>query len=345
MDKVMRLNEILKALALIVFFLCPTATSAAGFDCTQAVSQVEIMICDTPELNQLDDDLDSLYKLTKAHPNKAQLLQQLRGWLQGRNACEHEQCLLREYQQFVPVFAELVLAPLEAQPLSNTEPIRPNSDNAQAVRRDKTESGLSGRNVGAFESGHTGKMTTVAFGNHKTSSVFELTNDQVVQLLILSAWLSVFALILMVVLGLTGKVVIFYDIADAWWSISPLVFLIGGVIIAITLAPKDAEHGSAVLAQATLVLAGMGALVGIFLTFSNAIKYNRSVALGLLIGLGKAFISVFMAITFIGSFSGAISSKNSSRQAIGPTIILAIVGFLWISLVNGREVHEAKGWD
>jgi len=341
----MRINAILRAFAFGAFFSYSTSAYAAGFDCAQAVTQVEIMICDTPELSQLDDDLNSLYQLTKVHPDKVQLLQELSEWLQKRNACESEQCLLREYQRFLPAFGERVLVALEAQqPLSSGKPVRPNSDDAQVKRRDQTESEVSGRNVRAFEGGLSGKMTTVTLGNHKTSSAFELTDAQAFQFLKLSAWISVFALILMVVLGLTGKVVIFYDIADAWWSISPFVFLIGGFIITITLAPQDGKFGGTGLEQATLVLAGIGALVGVFLTFSNAIKYNRSIALGLLIGLGKAFISVFMAVTFIGSFSGAISSKNSSRQAIGPTILLAIVGFLWISLVNGREVHIAKGW-
>ncbi len=340
----MRINFIIKAFALIAFFSYSTLTSAAGFDCGQASTQVEIMICDTPELSQLDDDLNSLYELTKGHPNKAQLLQELREWLQKRNACESEKCLLREYHRFLPGFGERVLVALEAQPLASDKPVTANRDDAPVKRRNQIRSEFSGSNARPLEDGLSGKTATVALGDHKTSSFFKLTDEQVGQLFILFAWVALFALILMVVLGLTGKIVIFYDIADAWWSISPLVFLIAGVIIAGTLAPKDAKLGSAVLAQATLVLAGIGALVGVFLTFSNAIKYNRNIVLGLLIGLGKSFISVFMAITFVGSFSGAISSKNSSRQAIGPTILLGIVGFLWISLVNGPEVHEAKGW-
>jgi uncharacterized protein len=340
----MRINAILRAFAFVAFFSGSTSTFAAGFDCAQAVTQVEILICDTPELNRLDDDLDSLYQLTKAHPNKAQLLQQLREWLGKRNACENEQCLLRAYQRFLPAFGERVLGPLEAKPPSSEEPITPNRENAQVERSDPTEPEVSARAARISETGLSGKRATATQGNQDISSVFPLSDLQIEQLLKLSAWIVVGALILMVVLGLTGKVVIFYDVADAWWSISPFVFMVVGFIIAISLAPKGGKFAGTGLEQATLALALIGALVGVFLTFANAIKYNRSIALGLLVGLGKALISVLMAITFIGSFSGATDSRSSSRQAIGPAIVLAIVGFLWVALVNGRKVHIAKGW-
>jgi uncharacterized protein len=334
----------LSVLTTIALFFFANSVTAAGFDCAQAVTQVEILICDTPELNQLDDDLANLYQLAKAHPKKAQLLQQLREWLAKRNACENEQCLLRAYQRFLPAFGERVLGPLEAKPLASEEPLKPKSENAQVERSDPTEPEASARAARIPETVLTGETTTATQANHNPSSVFELSDLQIEQLLKLSAWTVVGALILMVVLGLTGKVVIFYDIADAWWSISPFVFMVVGFIIAISLAPKGGKFAGTGLEQAILALAAIGALVGVFLTFANAIKYNRNIALGLLVGLGKALISVLMAITFIGSFSGATDSRRSSRQAIGPAIALAIVGFLWVALVNGRKVHIAKGW-
>ena len=333
-----------KLFIVLAFFFCINIARGAGFDCAQAVTEVDVLICDTPELSQLDDDLNSLYQLTKEHPDKSLLLQELREWLAKRNACESEQCLLRAYKRFVPAFGERVLGPLEAQALSSAERVTPNREDVQVGRRNQTEPEVSGRDGGPFEIGLSGKTTVAAQGNNNASGAFELTELQTDQFLKLSAWAVVSALILMVVLGLTGKVVIFYDVADAWWSISPFVFMVGGFIIAMTLAPKGGKFAGTGLEQATLALAGTGALAGVFLTFSNAIKYNRSIALGLLVGLGKALISVLMAITFIGSFSGATDSRRSSRQALGPAILLAAVGFLWISLVNGRKVHEAKGW-
>jgi uncharacterized protein YecT (DUF1311 family) len=80
-----------------------TSVHSAGFDCSRATAKV--LICSSTELSQLDDEATRLYQLALKHPQKAELLAQLREWLKIRNACATVECIRASYQRFLPEFS------------------------------------------------------------------------------------------------------------------------------------------------------------------------------------------------------------------------------------------------
>lgn len=178
-----------------------------------------------------------------------------------------------------------------------------------------------------------------------TATKVEASTTQRDQFFKLALWVLLGALILLMGLGVSNRVVVFYDIKDAWWSISPLFFLVGAFVVSISLAPEGTkEFASTPVEKAVLALGILGSLVGIIITFYNAMLYNRSIFLGFVVGTGKTIVSVLLAITFIGSFNGAYSSKNTRREAALPALVLLLVGVLWAALVNGDRVYARKNW-
>lgn len=74
---------------------------AASFDCAKAATPIEKMICESPPVSNLDEQLTADYKvaLEKA-TDKDTLKQQQRAWLkEKRNACKDATCLFTVYQQ------------------------------------------------------------------------------------------------------------------------------------------------------------------------------------------------------------------------------------------------------
>lgn len=162
------------------------------------------------------------------------------------------------------------------------------------------------------------------------------------QLLKLGGWLLLGTLILLVILGITNRVVIFYDTADAWWSISPFLFVTAGIAIAVSLTPDGRAFATTPIEKAVLAGGGAGAILGVVMAFYNSIRYNQSVFLGLLVGTCKVIISVLMALTFIGSFRGVFDSRHTNREAALFALIGMAVGFLWFALVNGERVERHR---
>jgi len=78
-----------------------TIAQAASFDCGKASSKIEKLICGSPKLSALDDDLDKTYKAVQSNYSREEvqrLITEQRQWLKGtRNACGDEACLAQAY--------------------------------------------------------------------------------------------------------------------------------------------------------------------------------------------------------------------------------------------------------
>ncbi|BDY06155.1 MliC family protein [Ferrimonas sp. YFM] len=68
---------------------CSAAPSSPSFPCDAAgLSGIETLICQTPELAQLDTQLDRVYAAAVAESKEADILPAYqRGWIKGRNDC------------------------------------------------------------------------------------------------------------------------------------------------------------------------------------------------------------------------------------------------------------------
>jgi len=74
---------------------------SASFDCANAQSKAEHLVCDKPKLSEMDNKLDYVYRdvLSKAdNEQKKRVIAEQRHWLKNtRNVCEHETCLKHAY--------------------------------------------------------------------------------------------------------------------------------------------------------------------------------------------------------------------------------------------------------
>jgi uncharacterized protein len=75
-----------------------TPASAASFDCAKAATAVEKSICENEGLSQLDEMMTGAYKAQlAAHPNDPSIRNAQATWLQERNTCADDYCLLMAY--------------------------------------------------------------------------------------------------------------------------------------------------------------------------------------------------------------------------------------------------------
>lgn len=90
--------------------LLSTHANAASFDCNKAASWVEKTVCDSPELSKLDNVMAKKYRTnlnnvaneedSKSYKNNVIIDQKL--WLNfQRNTCKSEECLIREYKEYI----------------------------------------------------------------------------------------------------------------------------------------------------------------------------------------------------------------------------------------------------
>jgi uncharacterized protein len=92
-------------LILGTFFLLTIAGNihAASFDCGEATSEVEKLICGDDELSKMDESLNKAYKNALDIPFAPdELKEEQRNWLTAvRNVCQDSACLKRVYEQRV----------------------------------------------------------------------------------------------------------------------------------------------------------------------------------------------------------------------------------------------------
>ena len=73
--------------------------STPSFNCEKASTKIEEMICASPGLSKLDNDLGKAYsKKLKESPDIVSFKQQQRNWLKERNKCADETCLKQAYE-------------------------------------------------------------------------------------------------------------------------------------------------------------------------------------------------------------------------------------------------------
>jgi len=90
-------------LAFATLMLLPAGSaSAASFNCNYAQLPAEVAICNSPRLQDMDQQMASLYfRLANNSPGwmARQIKSQQRTWLGARNACGYDQgCLRRAYR-------------------------------------------------------------------------------------------------------------------------------------------------------------------------------------------------------------------------------------------------------
>jgi uncharacterized protein YecT (DUF1311 family) len=89
---------------------------AASFDCAKARTKVEHIICDTPEISKLDDELNTAYKAALQDVKQAVIVKQAqKRWMKERDRCADSACVMHAYANRLSTLQMLAETP-EASP-------------------------------------------------------------------------------------------------------------------------------------------------------------------------------------------------------------------------------------
>jgi len=85
---------------LLSIILFSTTAHAASFNCDQASTKVEKLICSDTQISKLDDEISFEYKraLSEGYNSPQQIKNEQRAWLKKRNNCINSECLIFEYK-------------------------------------------------------------------------------------------------------------------------------------------------------------------------------------------------------------------------------------------------------
>lgn len=111
-------------LLLVVLVAYPaTNAKATSFDCDEAKSAVEKMICTDTELSKLDEEMAAAYKTALGGPSPGSVKETQKKWLKTRNQCRDAACLKSSYSQQLALLQSLpvtFVSPVQSPNLSDT---------------------------------------------------------------------------------------------------------------------------------------------------------------------------------------------------------------------------------
>ncbi|HGM9964180.1 TPA: DUF4431 domain-containing protein [Providencia stuartii] len=108
-------------LFLFLIFVFPSITYAASFDCAKAQSNVEKLICNTPELSKADDELYVDYLQAKLVTGNSDEFKRLvkKNWELRVKNCDTKSCLLDWYHRSTIIYRNIAASqPVDEQDIS-----------------------------------------------------------------------------------------------------------------------------------------------------------------------------------------------------------------------------------
>jgi len=104
----------------VSFFIICSFAHAASFDCAEASTTIENLICSNSKLSDLDSQLAQVYQRTLADPFSADSIKNdQKNWLTAaRNKCADSDCLMRAYAERISVLNSLT----QANPTTQSKP-------------------------------------------------------------------------------------------------------------------------------------------------------------------------------------------------------------------------------
>lgn len=165
--------------------------------------------------------------------------------------------------------------------------------------------------------------------------------------LITAAWMvAVLIGIALLIAGARKKVVIYYDAADLGVSLLSIVLLFSGCIVQGT-QPFLSPIFSWIWEWGVSSLLYAAGSYCVFINFYNAIRYNRSVWLGLFVGVFKIAFLLLSALVVYFMLGGKRDDEDQQPSIENILIkILIVMGLIALAraMINGPEVYKGKKW-
>lgn len=159
--------------------------------------------------------------------------------------------------------------------------------------------------------------------------------------------------VLLAILAGSKTVVVFYDYDDVIATMmvpgAPFIAMISGGLIGIMGAFFGIEESSSELIGYVFIWIGVliGVACGLYSIFL-AVRYNKSLWIGIPVGVMKISIAIFLVLLFFVLFVIPFLEKNKSGRKgnwmLGLAMTVGIAVLMFRLFVNGEEVYDQKGW-
>lgn len=153
--------------------------------------------------------------------------------------------------------------------------------------------------------------------------------------------------LIMLMVGMAGKVVVYYDEADLVISLMPWFILFVTVILAGIYQPTEQDLDPEKMLQIQrYVWYGGGILSILFSLWSIllSIKYNKSIVLGLLYGIFKLLSGLIGVLVLISQVFTMKDEKTKRKDFWFAILVFGAFWWLGKKLINGKKVYREKGW-
>ena len=219
---------------------------------------------------------------------------------------------------------------MDTPKISNVEATESSIKTENSNHQDRSNEGLKGvAAAGDFTKESSSAMPSENM-NGATSSV---AKARIFKLLLIGAVCSLIALL---VAGGTNRIVIFYD----WKDVGLTLMIFGSMIITSFLIWMF--DGDKIMEKIILGLGSIAMLYFSVRTIVSSVKHNKSIALGVIVGLFKIFVSMILGLLAAGKLSDALKKTNSLGVRIFATVALGILFYVASILVNGERVNDRR---
>lgn len=156
--------------------------------------------------------------------------------------------------------------------------------------------------------------------------------------------LSGFSFILMLLMGCTNKVVIFFDVKD--FAVSVMVFaspIIGFIIALFYQHEGEMDMNNLSSAQtASLIISGLASIWFALWSMRLSMKHN-GLFLGFFVGIFKILTSFLGSLVLCLQVGNFFSNSSNLRDRLLAIFVFGI--FLWLGkrLINGKKVYINRG--
>jgi len=148
-------------------------------------------------------------------------------------------------------------------------------------------------------------------------------------------WLAFFSTFLgLLIMGLTNRVVIFYDLDDFLISLSPPGSLI--VTIGFILYFGEGTHA----AEISAIVGTIFLLIAIIAIFVSSIRHN-GLLIGLVVGSFKLIASLLI-VTLAVSLIERFMNPASRMSRLSYVLLFGLLGWVLYRMINGEKVMQRR---
>ena len=142
--------------------------------------------------------------------------------------------------------------------------------------------------------------------------------------------------LVIMIAGAAKRVVVYYSGWDLLNSVGAVLFTVASIAL------FGSDHAALKwIAGPLLLLCGLACFVA---NYVLAVQHNRSAMVGAIIGTFKIVFGSLALLLLYGQYQRLTSKETTSGEKVQAAIVAAIIIGITGAMINGPEVHRAKGW-